>query len=68
MNRAGVVTEKLRLNFVPNRLHWARFGGRNFTDLQRIKRRAESWGRRYESMPPAERFVVPAAMMAVEAE
>jgi len=42
--------------------------GRNFTDRQRIKRRAESWCRRYQAMPPAERFAVLAAMMAVEAE
>ena len=47
MNQAGVVTEKLWFNFAPDRLHWARFAGRNFTDRQRIKRRAESWGRRY---------------------
>ena len=67
MNRAGVVTEKLWFNFAPDRLHWARFAGRNFTDRQRIKRRAESWGRRYEAMPPAERLAVLAAMMAVEA-
>ena len=67
MNRAGVVTEKLWFNFAPDRLHWARFAGRNFTDRQRIKRRAESWGRRYRAMPPAERLAVLAAMMAVEA-
>ena len=46
MNQAGVVTEKLWFNFAPDRLHWARFAGRNFTDRQRIKRRAESWGPR----------------------
>ncbi len=68
MNRAGVVTEKLWFNFAPDRLHWARFAGRNFTDRQRIKRRAESWGRRYQAMPAAERLAVLAAMMAVEAE
>ena len=67
MNQAGVVTEKLWFNFAPDRLHWARFAGRNFTDRQRIKRRAESWGRRYRAMPPAERLAVLAAMMAVEA-
>ncbi len=67
MNQAGVVTEKLWFNFAPDRLHWARFAGRNFTDRQRIKRRAESWGRRYQAMPPAERLAVLAAMMAVEA-
>ena len=43
MNRAGVITEKLWFNCAPDRLHWPRFAGRNFTDRQRIKRRAESW-------------------------
>ena len=67
MNQAGVRTEKLWFNFTPDRVHWARFAGKNFTDRQRIKRKAESWGKRYEAMPPAEHLAVLAAMMAVEA-
>ena len=48
MNHAGVRTECVnRMNFPADRLHWARYAGRNFTDRQRIKRKAESWGRRY---------------------
>ena len=68
MNRAGVVTEKVWFNFKPDRLHWARYAGRNFTHRQSVKRKAENWGRRYRSMPPAERLAVLAALMAVEAE
>ena len=68
MNHAGVVTEKVWFNFRPDRLHWARFAGRNFTDRQRIKRRAANWGRRYEALPVAERLAVLAAMLAVEAD
>ena len=68
MNQGGVRTEKLWFNFVPDRVHWARYAGKNFTDRQRIKRKAESWGRRYEALPPAERLAVLATMMAVEAE
>ena len=68
MNRGGVRTEKLWFNFVPDRVFWARHAGRNFTDRQRIKRKAEGWGARYAAMPPAERLAVLAAMMAVEAE
>ena len=68
MNQAGAVTEKLWFNFRPDRLHWARHAGRNFTDRQRIKRKAQSWGRRYEALPAAERLAVLATMMAVEAE
>ena len=68
MNHAGVVTEKIWFNFEPDRLHWARFAGRNFTHRQRVKRKAESWSRRYAAMPRAERLAVLGAMMAVEAE
>ena len=67
MNQAGVRTEKLWFNFTPQRLFWARCAGKNFTDRQRIKRKAENWARRYQAMPPAERLAVLAALMAVEA-
>jgi len=68
MNHAGVRTECVWMNFASDRLHWARYAGRNFTDRQRIKRKAESWGRRYAALPVAERLAVLGAMMAVEAE
>ena len=68
MNQGGVRTEKLWFNFTPNRVHWPRYAGKNFTDRQRIKRKAESWGKRYQALPPAERLAVLSAMMAVEAE
>ena len=58
MNQAGVRTDKLWLNFIPDRVHWARFAGKNFTDRQRIKRKAESWARRYRAMPAPERLAV----------
>lgn len=67
MNQAGVRTEKLWFNFTPQRLFWARGAGKNFTDRQRIKRKADNWARRYQAMPPAERLAVLAAVMAVEA-
>ena len=50
MNQGGVRTEKLWFNFVPDRVHWARYAGKNFTDRQRIKRKAHNWGRRYEAL------------------
>ena len=68
MNQAGVRTEKLWFNFTPERLFWASYAGKNFTDRQRIKRKAESWARRYQAMPPAERLAVLAGLMAVEAD
>ena len=31
-------TEVVWFNFAPDRVHWASYAGRNFTDRQRIKR------------------------------
>ena len=67
MNQGGVRTEKLWFNFTPERVHWPRYAGKNFTDRQRIKRKAENWAKRYQALPHAERLVVLSAMMAVEA-
>ena len=68
MNQAGVVTERVWFNYTADRVHWCRHAGRNFTDRQRIRRKAQGWGRRYGAMPHAERVAVLAEMMAVEAE
>jgi DNA adenine methylase len=66
MNQAGVRTEKLWFNFTPQRVHWTRFAGKNFTDRQPLsKRKAQSWARRYRALPPAGRLAVLAALMAV---
>jgi DNA adenine methylase len=67
MNQGGVRTEKVWFNFKPDRVHWARYAGKNFTDRQRIKRKAQSWAERYRALPPGERLAVLAAVMAVEA-
>ncbi|AGA34480.1 phage DNA methylase [Thioalkalivibrio nitratireducens DSM 14787] len=68
VSRVGCRTEKLWFNFTPDRVHWPRYAGKNFTDRQRIKRKAASWGERYRAMPAAERLAVLSALMAVEAE
>ena len=68
MNQAGVVTERVWFNFTPDRVHWPRHAGKNFTDRQRIRRKAQGWGRRHGQMPHAERVAVPARIMAAEVE
>jgi len=68
MNQAGVRTEKLWFNFVPDRVHWARYAGKNFTDRQRIKRKAANWAKRYKNLPRSERLAVLSSIMAVEAQ
>ncbi|MBU0498917.1 MAG: DNA methylase [Gammaproteobacteria bacterium] len=68
MNQGGVRTEKLWFNFTPDRVHWPSYAGKNFTDRQRIKRKAANWGKRYQALPREERLAVLSAMMAVEVE
>ena len=68
MTQGIVRTEVVWFNFAPDRVHWASCAGRNFTDRQRIKRKAANWGRRYEALPAGERLAVLAAIMAAEAE
>ena len=67
MSQAGVRTEKLWFNFTPDRVHWPRYAGKNFTDRQRIKRKSENWGKRYLALPREERLAVLSSIMAVEA-
>jgi len=66
MNQGGVRTEKVWFNFTVDRVHWSSYAGKNHTDRQRIKRKADTWGRRYRALPPGERLSVLAALMAVE--
>lgn len=66
MSRGGPRTEKLWYNYDIDRVHWASYAGKNFTDRQRIKRRAQGWGRRYHALPPMEKLAVLAAIMGVE--
>ena len=68
MNQSGVRTEKLWYNFTPDRVHWHRYAGKNFTDRQRIKRKASSWGKRYQKLPRGERLAILSSIMNVEAQ
>jgi hypothetical protein len=68
MNQGGVRTEKLWFNFTPDRVHWAKHAGKNHTDRQRIRRKAETWGRRCRGLPAGERLAVLSALMTVEAD
>jgi hypothetical protein len=65
MTRGGPRTEKLWLNFKASAAHWASYAGVNFTDRQRIKRKAERWATNYGELPPGERLAVLAALLAV---
>jgi hypothetical protein len=67
MTWGGVRTEKLWYNYNIDRVHWARYAGKDFTDRQRIRRKAERWARNYQALPPGERLALLAAIMATEA-
>jgi hypothetical protein len=68
MNQGEVRTEKLWFNFTPDRIHWSRYAGKNFTDRQRIKRKATNWAKRYQAIPRGERLSVLSSIMVVEAQ
>lgn len=68
MTRGGPRTEKLWFNYDIDRTYWAGYAGKNFTDRQRIKRKAESWAKRYQALPRAERLAILSSIMTVEAE
>lgn len=63
MSRGGVRTERLWCNFVPGDIHYHTYAGKNFTDRQRIQRKAERWAAKIKKMPIAERQAVMAALI-----
>lgn len=64
MTRGGPRTEQVWCNFAAGDVAHARFAGRNFTDRQRIKRKAARWASMYAELPPGERLAVLAAILA----
>lgn len=70
MTRGGVRTECVWSNVQVEAggVFWASKAGKNFTDRQRIKRKAARWAKRYRKMPAGERLAVLSALLAVESE
>lgn len=58
MSRGGPRTKKLWFNYEPTAVHWASYAKRDFTDRQRIKRKAARWAENYRTLPPGERLAV----------
>jgi len=63
MTRGGVRTEKLWMNYEPEAAHWATFAGKNFTDRQRIKRKADRWAENYKKLSAQERLAILATLL-----
>lgn len=68
MNQAGVRTEKIWYNYDIAEPFWSSYAGKDFTDRQRIKRKAQRWAKNYKSLPKAERLAVLSAIMCTEQE
>lgn len=61
--RGGPRTERLWMNYKPDASHWADHAGVDFTDRQRIKRKAARWKRMYFGLPAGERMAILAAIL-----
>jgi site-specific DNA-adenine methylase len=58
MTRGGVRTEKLWFSFEKGQVNWSAYAGENFTDRQRIKRKAEGWAKKYQALPEMEQIAI----------
>lgn len=63
MTRGGVRTEKIWMNYGPDTVYWSKYAGKNYTDRQRIKRKAERWAKKFHSLPLAERYAILSVML-----
>lgn len=66
MTRGGPRTEKMWFNYKVDRVYWSTYAGKDFTDRQRIKRKANRWGENYKNLPKSERLAILASIMEVE--
>lgn len=63
MTRGGVRTEKIWMNYEADSAHWSTYAGKNFTERQRIKRKAARWAKNFHALEEGEKIAILAAMM-----
>lgn len=63
MTRGGVRTECLWMNYPAGAVFCADYAGSDFTDRQRVKRKAERWARNYAVLPAGERLAILRAIL-----
>lgn len=63
MSRGGVRTETVWTNFTPDSVHYHTYAGKDFTDRQRIKRKAARWASSFRDLPSAERQAILASLL-----
>ena len=68
MTRGGVRTEQVWYNYDLDKVHYHKYAGKNFTDRQRIQRKASRWANRYQRLPPGERQAVLAAILNTDSD
>lgn len=68
MTRGGVRTEKVWFNYEIQAAFSPVYAGLNFTDRQRIKRKAQRWADDYASMPPGEQAAILQAILTTHAK
>ncbi|WP_411705633.1 hypothetical protein [Edaphovirga cremea] len=56
------------MNYNPIAAYSAAFAGRDSTDRQRIKRKAESWANKYVKLPPGERLAIMTELLKIHAD
>lgn len=66
MTRGGIRTEKLWMNYPADAAYWATYAGKDFTDRQRIKRKAARWAENYRNLSAGERLAVLSALLETE--
>lgn len=66
MTRGGVRTETIWCNFEPKEIHYHTYAGKDFTDRQRIQRKAKGWAKKFEKLPFGERQAILTALLSVE--
>ncbi|MBV8224934.1 MAG: DNA methylase [Verrucomicrobia bacterium] len=56
------------MNFSVAGAHWATYAGKDFTDRQRIKRKAQRWADNYRKLPAGERTAILEALLSTHAD
>lgn len=63
MTRGGVRTETVWCNFMPGKVHFHKYAGKNATDRQRIQRKAARWAKNFADLPQPEKQAILAALL-----
>lgn len=68
MTHGGIRTERVYFSYDLAAVHFHQYAGNNFTDRQRIKRKAERWQKNFAKLPPGERQAILAALLSLDKE